>query len=700
MHYKRLRTYSPSFIKNCLLYIFACMPFLVNAQNTDTIKEKNVQEVIVRAYEQNRQLKDIPAAVNYVSPTTLEQFNPSSIVQAINSTPGIRMEERSPGSYRINIRGSSLRSPFGVRNVKVYFNDIPITDPGGNTYLNQLGYYNIHSIEIIKGPGSSLYGAGTGGVMLIESMGENEQPGVEAEYTGGSYNMQNMYAAVTTASTNTTSRIGFQNQSSDGYRDHSAMKRDVFSWISQYKLGENKQLKTTFLYGNLFYQTPGALTKAEYDVNPKAARPAGGGFPGAEGAQAAIMQKQFIAGASYTQQLLTKLQNKTALYGMFTDFRNPAIQNYGHNLEPHFGGRTVFKFTDSINRSAVNIDFGGEYQQGLPTVSIYKNKGGNADSLQTFDEIKNQQGLVFSQVSFDNKGWTITASASLNFLQVNFERFAPQSLGKEKRNFGSQVAPRFAILKKFKQINIYSSIAKGFSPPATAELIPTGGVANLQLNAEQGTNYDFGVKGIIARRLSVDVNAFLFSLNNAIVQRRTAGGGDYYINSGKTNQHGIETSLNYPLFQSIAFMQRSNFWLSHTWHDFHYKDFKQLNTDFSGNRMPAEAPHSISTGFDFLAKNGLLGTVSYFFSDQIPLNDANSAYANAYHLVGLKLGYQKMLKQKCQIRIAAGTDNLLNQKYSLGNDVNGFGGRYYNAAAGRNYYASLTLQFIAKQHIN
>lgn len=681
-----------STIKNCFPILFLLFPFLVNAQSTDTIKEKSLQEVVVKAYEQNRKLKEIPAAVNYVGRSTLERFAPTSIVQAMNSTPGIRMEERSPGSYRMNIRGSSLRSPFGVRNVKIYFNDIPITDPGGNTYLNQLGYYNINSIEIIKGPGSSLYGAGTGGVLLIESLRENEQPGIQAEYTAGSYNMQNMYAAVTTVSDKIVSRLGMQHQESDGYRNHSAMKRDVFTWNSQFNLGENKQLKTTFLYGNLFYETPGALTKAEYDVNPKAARPGSAVFPGAEGAQAAIMQKQFIAGASYTQQLLSKLQNKTVFYGMFTDFRNPAIQNYGHNTEPHFGGRTIFKFADSINRSALNIDLGAELQQGFTSVSIYKNIRGTADSLQTFDEIINRQGMVFTQASFDSKGWTITASASLNFLQVNFERFSPTSSGKQKRTFSNQVAPRFAVLKKFRNINIYTSIAKGFSPPTTAELVPTGGAANLELNAEQGTNYDIGIKGTIARKLTVDVNAFMFSLNNAIVQRRTAGGGDYYINSGKTNQHGIETSISYPLFQSAGFFERSNFWLSHTWHDFHYKNFKQLTNDFSGNRMPAEAPHTISTGFDFLAKNGILATLSYYFSDKIALNDANSAYADAYDLIGVRLGYQTMRKQKVQIRISIGADNLLDQKYSLGNDANGFGGRYYNAAAGRNYYASLAVQ--------
>ena len=110
------------------------------------------------------------------------------------------MEERSPGSYRFNIRGSSLRSPFGVRNVKVYYNDIPLTDPGGQTYLNNLGFYNYTSVEIIKGPGSSLYGAGTGGVMLIDGFDGKAANGITANYTVGSFGYKGVMRAVTTGS--------------------------------------------------------------------------------------------------------------------------------------------------------------------------------------------------------------------------------------------------------------------------------------------------------------------------------------------------------------------------------------------------------------------------------------------------------------------------------------------------------------------
>lgn len=673
-----------------LLFLAINLTIYSQAQ-TDTLKEVNLQEVVIKAFEQNRKLRDVPAAVNYVGRQTLERFSSLSIVSAVNSTPGIRMEERSPGSYRINIRGSSLRSPFGVRNVKIYYNDIPFTDPGGHSYLNNLGYYNFNSIEIIKGPGSSLYGAGTGGVMMIESLNENARRCVMAEYTVGSYNMHNIYGAVTTGGEKSVSRIGYQHQKSDGYRDQSGLRRDVLSWNGIFKIDEKRQLKTSFAYSDLFYETPGALTLAEYTATPKKARPGGGGFPGAEAAKASINEKTFVAGASFTQQLLTQLENKTTLYGMFTELRNPNVRGYDRSSEPHAGGRTVFTFKQPVNHGSLNINAGGELQQGFTNVANHKNVNGNPDSLRSTDEIKNRQSFVFAQASLDVNNWMVTAGASWNVLKVRFQRYTPRASGEQIRKFGNEIAPRLSLSKRFNNITLYTSVAKGFSPPTTAELVPTGGAVNLDLNPEKGVNYDLGFRGAFFQELYIDINAFLFSLDNTIVQRRDAGGGDYFDNAGKTKQHGIETYISYPLFKSSSLINRSLLWLSHTWHDFEYKSFKQVNNDFSGNKLPAEAPHTISTGLDFSLNNGFFANATYYYSDKIPLNDANTAYADSYNLLGLKLGYEKLIHEKFRFKIFAGAENLLDERYSLGNDINGFGGRFYNAAPGRNYFGGLAV---------
>jgi iron complex outermembrane receptor protein len=284
-------------------------------------------------------------------------------------------------------------------------------------------------------------------------------------------------------------------------------------------------------------------------------------------------------------------------------------------------------------------------------------------------------------------------------MKIKFQRFTPVTTGKQMKKFDNQISPGICVMKRYSlgaaDFNIYAGLSKGFSPPATTDLFPTGSAINLGLEPEEGTNYSLGVKTTLNSRLYVDLNVFLFSLKNTIVQRRDAGGGDFYINAGKTKQEGVETYAGYSFFSGRG--NEGFFWLSHTWHDFHYDEFKQVNNDFSGKRMPATAPHTVSSGVDLKLKNGITGALTYYFSDKIPLNDANTDFADAYHLLGAKLGCQKTLKDKWKLRLMVGADNLLDQKYSLGNDINAFGGRYYNAAPGRNFYVSLMVQWMSKK---
>lgn len=666
------------------------------AQESDSARHK-LSGIEVRAFGQTRKLREVPAAVGFIDRQTLERFNSTSIVQAVNTLAGVRMEERSPGSYRFNIRGSSLRSPFGVRNVKVYFNDIPLTDPGGTTYLNGLGSQNFASIEVVKGPGSSLYGAGTGGVLLMESLLPGAAPLVTVDYSMGSYGLQNAGAAVNTVKAESQNRVGFQHQVANGYRRHSALKRDVFSWNGLFRFGEVQLLKTTFLYSNLFYETPGALTKTEFDKDPRSARPAGGGFPGAETSNAAINQKTFLAGASFTQPITASLSNQSTLYGMFTEMRNPAIRNFGKANEPHAGGRTSITFRKNLQTGLLTIQAGGELQQSFSTSTVFKNRGGQADSLQTEDEIHIRQSSLFFQGDLLVSGWELTAGTSINGSRLRFRRAFPAPLPEQDRRFSHELTPRFAVARKFSAFTLYSSVSKGFSPPTSAELLPSGSATNLSLEAELGTNFDLGIRSSLVKNLSIDVNAFYFYLKNTIVQRRDAAGGDYFINAGRTAQAGIETALNYSLLQPASPVRQLNAWLNHSYHHFRYKEFKQLAVDFSGKALPGVPPHTLSSGVEVRTGKGVGATVTYSYSSSLPLNDANSESAASYHLLGARLAYEKRLRDQHRVRLVFGADNLLNQRYSLGNDINAFGGRYYNAAARRNYYLSILWELLTQR---
>jgi iron complex outermembrane receptor protein len=278
-----------------VLIFYFLSPFFCFSQEETTDSSRTLNEVIVKTFEQNRKVSSTTATVKIIEFNNGDRYNKTSLVNGFNTVAGVRMEERSPGSYRINIRGSSLRSPFGVRNVKVYWNDIPVTDPGGNTYFNQFAWNNFSYIEIYKGPAGSMYGAGTGALILLNNF-DRWQPGASLEYITGSYNLQNVFCSARFGKKENKNQLTYAHNQTDGYRVQTNLRRDNFSWMSQIKSSEKQQLTASVLFTDMYYQTPGALTLSEFNSNPKAARPAGGGFPGAAVAKAAIFQKNILAG--------------------------------------------------------------------------------------------------------------------------------------------------------------------------------------------------------------------------------------------------------------------------------------------------------------------------------------------------------------------------------------------------------------------
>ena len=679
-----------------------CMISVGYAQNSQPPEPPSdsatvLEEVMVRAFEANKKLIDVPAAITVIGKSQLTRFNNTSLVSALNTAAGVRMEERSPGSYRLNIRGSSLRSPFGVRNVKVYYNGIPYTDPGGNTYLNQLGFYNVTSMELLKEPGSSLYGAGTGGVLLLSSDQVPFRRGATVDYTGSSYGGNSFHANIRGGTPIFNSSMRIQYQNNDGYRDQTKMERRVVSSDMEAKVGKKGVLRAHFMQGDLFYETPGALTAAEFLANPKAARPRVGQTPGAEEAQAAISQKLFMGGLSYVSVWDEHWQNSVALYAAYSRLNNPTTRNYERRTEPHYGSRGKLQYTTLLGKTKFTWIGGIEAQQGFTTSRVYTNVQGNADSLTTDDEVTNKAASVFTQGVFElASGWSFTGGLSYNLFGVRLQRFSrPQSY--QEKEYNNQAAPRVAVLKKINpRLSVYGSVAKGFSPPTTAEILPSTGVITADLEPETGWNTELGLKGNFFRnRLFLDLSLFYFGLKNTIVQRRDASGGDYFVNAGNTRQNGVETYLSYNFLERpTGAFYSVKAWASHTWHNFHYRNYIKVGddlNDYSGNRLPSIPEHFFVAGVDAMTTPGFYGNITYYYSDKIPLNDANTAFASSYNLLNARVGFKKALRSNINLDLYLSADNIFDVTYSLGNDINALGGRYYNAAPGANFAAGISV---------
>lgn len=679
-------------------FLLLFIPSFSNAQVADSTQV--LDSVTVKAFEQIKPVRYSPVSISTVSSSIADYSNKTSLVNGLNAISGVRMEERSPGSYRINIRGSSLRSPFGVRNIKVYWNDMPVTDPGGNTYFNQFAWNNFSNISVVKGPAASMYGAGTGGLILLNNFDGAWKPGVSAEYTTGSYNLQNVFATARFGQKENKQQVSYAHNQTDGYRVQTNMRRDNFSWVSNMK-GNRYDLTASLLFTDMYYQTPGALTLAEFTADPKAARPAGGGFPSAVNAKAAIFQKNLLAGFTNVLYIANGLKNTSTLYGSYTQVKNSAIRNYERRIEPSFGGRTVFNYTSYLEKGLkLGVVAGGEFQQGYFNTQVSKNKNGNPDTLQTNDDTNNQAYIIFLQSTLElaNK-WHFLAGASINRTKLEITRLSRYPVTRQSRTYRNELAPKFSLLKNFDEKIIFvATISKGFSPPTIAEVLPSTGVISTDLEAEQGWNYEATLRSsFLKNKLKLELTGFYFHLNDALVQRRDAGGADFFVNAGDIQQKGVEFHADYRQFITSNFFRSISARTDVTLNHFRYGSFIKGSDDFSGNELPS-VPSTVFTLLTELQFNyGIYLNASYYAASSIYMNDANTAKADPYHLLGCQLGWKKKDRGACRFTIYAGIDNLLDESYSLGNDINAAGNRFYNAAPRRNYYAGVSVQWIKQK---
>jgi len=131
---------------------------------------------------------------------------------------------------------------------------------------------------------------------------------------------------------------------------------------------------------------------------------------------------------------------------------------------------------------------------------------------------------------------------------------------------------------------------------------------------------------------------------------------------------------------------------SFTWYVFSFDQYVAGANDYSGNRLTGVPRTIVVTSIYIELLKGLYMYVQYNHTARIPLNDGNTAFASSYHLLQTKIGCNFPVKKQT-IGLYIGVDNILNEQYSLGNDLNAFGGRYYNAAPLRNFYAGAAYRF-------
>ena len=650
----------------------------------------------MQAFSQQVKWKEAAAAIGIINSVDLGRYAPNSLVPSFNKISGVRMEERSPGSYRLSIRGSLLRSPFGVRNTKVYWNELPLSDATGNTYLNLVDLSQMSAIEIIKGPASSVYGAGTGGVVLLQSgrtlSADTINRTIQGDIEFGSFNLFKEQLSLKKQSKHFSSCLSESYLQSDGCRQQSALKKLNVLYQASLELKEH-QIDFLGWYTNLYYQTPGGITLAQMQSNPTLARQPTTSLPGAVQQQTAIYNKTAFAGLKDQWKISKNKQLVSFVSLNNTRFENPFITNYEYRKETNASVGSKFIVQSTSNNFQWVSGF--EWLYNHSAITDFGNKKGIPDTLQLDDRVTANQWSVYTQIQQLLFGQLhLNAGLSINQQQFHYQRISDPLAIIQTKSTQIVPAPRFSLLYDINSsIAVYGLLAYGFSPPSLSEVRPSDGNYYGELAPEKGWNWEMGLKGFLWKnKLQFDFAYYHFQLKDAIVRRNNAAGAEYFINAGSAMQQGVEATLHATLLKSkTAFLNKAIIWSSYSFQPYHFINYSQGSISYSGNEMTG-VPKNISvTGIDLEILQKITLHSSINIVSVIPLTDANDAYADAYQLLQFKMDYPISINKWAAL-FYLGVDNALNQNYSLGNDINAAGKRYYNPAAQRNIFAGIHFQ--------
>ena len=215
---------------------------------------------------------DLPMSIDVVDADKIQEGQLQvNISESLARVPGVIALAR--GHYaqdlQISTRGFGSRSAFGVRGIRLYADGIPLTMPDGQGQAGTFDLGSAKSIEVMRGPFSALYGNSSGGVVQIFTVDGPKDPTVSSSFTTGSYGTNRESVKIGGTNGDFNYNIDYSHFESDGYRDHSAVRKDLFNSKLEFQLNEDTRLTVLATYMDQpLAQDPQGLSITDFQNNP------------------------------------------------------------------------------------------------------------------------------------------------------------------------------------------------------------------------------------------------------------------------------------------------------------------------------------------------------------------------------------------------------------------------------------------------
>lgn len=654
-----------------------------------------LRDVEVVAYTQESTSFSAPQTIATLDARDFERNSAASIQPTLNSIPGVLMESRGAGgSRRLSIRGSLMRSPYGVRNVRVYWNEFPLTIADGSTGLELIDAEEIGHVDVLKGPQGSIYGEGHGGALLFRSkFPEFGELNASANMQLGSNGMQKQSLEFATSSKKTAIKVNYFRYRNTGYREQESVQKDQFNLLTRFRPSSQREVKLFFMYYSGAWQLPGALDSLTAAISPRSAEPF------AIENNTGVKRKWIRAGISNKMNFSPRFYNFTAAQFHSNNKLNPYGTNAFYNGFKDEGAngfalRTLFGYKLDSPEAGIHLMLGAEYQRDLNALAEFDLVDAEKDKLRTSDETRSQYVNLFfkSKTHLKRK---LMLDASMGMLTTLYDRedvvFGKPDQRDLRRHFKPIFLPQLSTRYTLnRQYAIYATVSRGVSMPTLWEI-----QASPEVEPEKSNHFEMGVRASLFKdALLITLNGYLTKIDNAIIEQPDSLGFSTFDNSGSIHMRGVESTI------SLLQEHRPQQWVSDFSLDFslgvQVYSFENLvigNEDFSGNAVPGVPLLTLGGAMDVTLIDRFSTRISYRHFDPVSLNYAETHFSESYGLLDVRLSYEVSVINRLVFNVYFGVENLLDEKYSSFFRLNANNGKYYNPQAGQTVYSGLKITF-------